>query len=57
MLRGFLRIDYRGVVVLAAEGAELRRTLRLTKMPHYSTLAHAARRILASNFRKDLKLT
>jgi hypothetical protein len=47
VLRQFLRTDYRGVVALVAEWAELRRTLGLTKVPHYSTLAHAARRLLA----------
>lgn len=46
VLRQFLRTDYRGVVALVAEWTELRRTLGLTKVPHYSTLAHASRRIL-----------
>jgi hypothetical protein len=47
VLRQFLRTDYRGVVTLVAEWAELRRALGLSKVPHYSTLAHASRRILA----------
>lgn len=47
VLRQFLRIDYRGVVVRVAEWAELRRALGLSEVPHYSTLAHAARRLLA----------
>lgn len=47
VLRGFLRTDYRDVVVLVAKWAELRRALGLTKVSHYSTLAHAARRIFA----------
>ena len=47
VLRQFLRTDYRGVVTLVTEWRELRRTLGLTKVPHYSTLAHASRRILA----------
>ena len=47
VLRQFLRTDYRGIVVLVAEWAELRCALGLTKVPHYSTLAHASRRILA----------
>ena len=46
-LRQFLRTDYRGVVALAAEWRELREALGLTKVPHYSTLAHAAPRLLA----------
>jgi len=48
VLRQFLRTDYRGVVTLAAEWSELRRALGHGKVPHYSTLAHASRRILAS---------
>jgi hypothetical protein len=47
VLRQFLRTDYRGVVALVAEWAELRRALGLSKVPHYSTLAHASRRLLA----------
>ena len=47
VLRQFLRTDYRGVVTLVAEGSELRHALGLAKVPHYSTLAHAARRLLA----------
>ena len=47
VLRQFLRTDYRGVVALVSEWPELRRALGPAKVPHYSTLAHAARRILA----------
>jgi hypothetical protein len=47
VLRQFLRTDDRGVVALAGEWAELRRALHLSKVPHYSKLAHASRRILA----------
>lgn len=47
VLRQFFRTDYRGVVALVAEWSELRQVLGLTKVPHYSTLAHAARRLLA----------
>jgi hypothetical protein len=47
VLRQFLRTDYRGVVTLVAEWSELRRALGLAKVPHYSTLAHASRRIIA----------
>ena len=49
VLRQFLRTDYRGVVTLVAEWSDLRRTLGLAKVPHYSTLAHAARRLLSDN--------
>ena len=47
VLRQFLRTDYRGVVALAAEWRELRDALGLARVPHYSTLAHAAPRLLA----------
>jgi hypothetical protein len=46
-LRQFLRLDYRGLVTLVAEWTELRRALRLRKVPHYSTLCYAERRLLA----------
>jgi hypothetical protein len=46
VLRQFLRTDYRGLVTLVAEWQDLRKALRLRKVPHYSTLAYAARRLL-----------
>ena len=47
VLRQFLRTDYRGIATLAAEWRELRDVLGLGHVPHYSTLAHAAPRLLA----------
>jgi hypothetical protein len=47
VLRQFLRTDYRGLVTLVAEWQELRKALGLRKVPHYSTLAYAARRLLS----------
>ena len=47
-LRQFRRAGYRGVVALAAEWRrELREALGLGRVPHHSTLAHAAPRLLA----------
>ena len=46
-VKQMLRLDYRGVVALAAEWGELRRALGLRKVPHYSTLCYAAHRLLA----------
>lgn len=46
VLRQFLRTDYRGLVTLVAEWQDLRKVLGLRKVPHYSTLAYAARRLL-----------
>ena len=47
VLKQFLRTDYRGLVALVAEWRELRQALGLRKVPHFSALAHAARRLLA----------
>jgi hypothetical protein len=44
-LKQFLKTDYRGVVALVGEWAELRRALGLRKVPHYSTLCYAERRL------------
>ena len=46
VLRQFLRTDDRGIVALAAEWRELREALGLTKVPHDSTLAYAASRLM-----------
>ena len=45
-LKTFFKTDYRGVVQLLADFAELRQELGLTKVPHYSTLCYAAGRLL-----------
>ena len=47
VLRQELKLDYRRLVSRLAEWAEVRRALGLTKVPHYSTLCYAARRLLA----------
>ncbi len=47
VLKQFLRTDYRGLVALLAEWSELRRAVRLKKVPHYSTLCYAEQRLLA----------
>ncbi len=45
-LKTFFKTDYRGVVQLAADFAELREELGLAKVPHYSTLCKAEQRLL-----------
>ena len=45
-LKTFLKTDYRGVVAHLADFAELRADLGLAKVPHYSTLSYAERRLL-----------
>lgn len=45
VLRQFFKTDYRGIVVLLNEWAELRSTLGLKQVPNYSTLCYAQRRL------------
>ena len=45
-LKTFLKTDYRGVAAVLGDFAELRHDLGLTKVPHYSTLCYAERRLL-----------
>jgi hypothetical protein len=45
-LKTFFKTDYRGVVRLLEDFAELRQDLGLTAVPHYSTLCYAAQRLL-----------
>ena len=45
-LKTFFKTDYRGLAQLLQDFAELREELGLDKVPHYSTLCYAARRLL-----------
>lgn len=45
-LKTFFKTDYRGVVQLLHDFAELREELGLSDVPHYSTLCYAAGRLL-----------
>ena len=45
-LKTFLKTDYRGVIALLEDFAELRDDLGLDKIPHYSTLCYAEQRLL-----------
>src|ERR1700746_386320 len=45
-LKTFLKTDYRGLIQLLQDFAELREELGLEKVPHYSTLCYAAGRLL-----------
>ncbi len=45
-LKTFLKVDYRGVVAVLKDFAELRDDLALKKVPHYSTLSYAEGRLL-----------
>ena len=43
-LRQFFRTDYRGIVAILQDSSDLRHTLSLKRVPHYTTLCQAARR-------------
>jgi hypothetical protein len=45
-LKTFLKTDYRGVVQVLRDFAEIRTDLGLTKVPDHSTLCYAERRLL-----------
>ena len=45
-LKTFLKTDYRGVVAVLKDFAELRDDLGLKKVPHYSTVCYAEGRLL-----------
>ena len=44
-LRTFFKTDFRGVVAILEDSSELQRALELKKLPHYSTLCKAAKRL------------
>ena len=45
-LKTFLKTDYRGVVAFLQDLPELRADLGLARVPHYSTLCYAEKRLL-----------
>ena len=46
MIKEFLQLDYRGVHILLSEWSDLRRVIGLKKVPHFTTLCAAAKRLL-----------
>jgi hypothetical protein len=46
VLRQFFRTDLRSMIQWLEDFRELRETLKLKKVPHYSTLSYAERRLL-----------
>lgn len=46
VLKAFFRTDYRGIIEILRDFSDLRNTLGLTSVPHYSTLAYAEKRLL-----------
>ena len=45
-LKTFFKTDYRGLIRMLEDFAELRQDLGLDKAPHYSTLCYAEKRLL-----------
>lgn len=46
VLRQFLKTDYRGLIQMLADWSDIRNLLKLAKLPHYSTLCYAEKRLL-----------
>jgi len=51
-LRQFLKTDYRGVIQMLADFSDLRKALGLKKIPHYSTLCYAEKRLIKKGLLK-----
>jgi hypothetical protein len=47
VLKTFLKTDYRGIVAILEDCPDLCKTINLTKVPHFTTLNKAARKILS----------
>jgi len=46
VLKQFYRTDYRGITAILADNSDLRKDLNLKKVPHWTTLQKASRRLL-----------
>jgi len=51
-LRQFLKTDYRGIIQMLADFSDLRKALGLKKIPHYSTLCYAEKRLIKKGLLK-----
>ncbi|MHB9071526.1 MAG: hypothetical protein ACYC54_14305 [Sedimentisphaerales bacterium] len=52
VLRQFLKTDYRGIIQMLKDFSDLRKTLNLKKIPHYSTLCYAEKRLVKKGLLK-----
>ena len=52
-LKQFFRTDYRGIVAILEDMKELQKILRLTKIPHFTTLQKAHQRLLIKGLLSD----
>jgi len=50
VLRQFLKTDYRGIIQMLKDFSDLCKVLGLKKVPHYSTLCYAEKRLLKKGF-------
>jgi hypothetical protein len=46
VLRQFFKTDYRGIIAMLEDMSDLRETLGLSQVPHYSTLCYAEQRLI-----------
>ena len=53
-IKTFFKTDYRGVAAILADLPDLSKAIGLTKVPHFTTLQKAARRLMASVVSKKL---
>ena len=53
VLRQFLKTDYRGIIQMLKDFSDLRKVLGLKKIPHYSTLCYAEKRLLKKGLLKS----
>jgi len=53
VLRQFFKTDYRGVIQMLQDFSDLRTALELNKVPHYSTLCYAEKRLLKKGLLTD----
>ena len=53
VLRQFFKTDYRGIAQLLSDLSDIRDALDLKKVPHYSTLCYAERRLIKKGLLTD----
>lgn len=53
VLRQFFQTDYRGIVQLLEDFTDLQKTLKLSKIPHFTTLQKAQQRLLKKGLITD----
>lgn len=52
VLRQFLKTDYRGIIQMLKDFSDLRKALDLKKVPHYSILCYAEKRLIKKGLLK-----